>query len=189
MKKVVNKIWSAVTTIILVALILVVAAMYVPKLFGAEPMIVLSGSMEPTYHVGSLLYVEEADADEIEVGDAITFYISEDTLVTHRVVAINEDGTYTTKGDANDENDGGSVAYSDIVGKPVFNIPKLGYLADKLTSTGGKIIYGTAVAVVLILMFLGDVLFGEDKKEKEKAIEKKKEEKEADHGSEDESKN
>ncbi len=48
----------------------------------------LSGSMELTYHVGALIYVKEVDPSEIQVGDAITFLPSEDTVATHRVVEI-----------------------------------------------------------------------------------------------------
>lgn len=161
-----KKIWNFVTTIILVVMLLLIAVIFVPKFFGIEPMIVLSGSMEPTYHVGSLLYVKE-DTSDIKVGDAITFYVDEDTLVTHRVVSINEaDKTYTTQGDANQVSDANAVRWSDVLGKPVFDIPWLGYLADKLSSTSGKIIYITVIVVVTILMFMGD-LIGEHENEKE----------------------
>ena len=51
-----KKVWNFVTTAILIVLLLGIAIMYIPKIFGIQPMIVLSGSMEPTYHVGSLLY-------------------------------------------------------------------------------------------------------------------------------------
>ena len=160
-----RKVWNFVTTFILVVMIVFIGTIYLPKFIGYEPMVVLSGSMEPTYHTGSLLYVKHADQADIEVGDAITFYIDDNTLVTHRVVDIDEDNsTYSTKGDANKVADNNSVSYGDILGKPVFNIPKLGYLAQKLSGISGKIIYGTVIVVVVILMFMGDVVFS-DKKE------------------------
>ena len=76
------------------------------------PLAVLSGSMEPTYHVGSLIYVKDADPEEVQVGEPITFKISDDTMVTHRVVAIDPGGpNLQTKGDASRDNvDGGAVA-------------------------------------------------------------------------------
>ena len=167
-----KKIWNFVTTLVLVLMLLVIAVIYVPKFLGFEPMIVLSGSMEPTYHVGSLLYVKDAEEEEIEVGDAITFYIDEDTLVTHRVVSIDEEaGTYSTKGDANEVEDGNAIAFEDILGVPVFNIPKLGYLADKLSNTSGKIIYITIIVVVVILMYMADLIWPEEKKKKEEGNE------------------
>ena len=68
-----RKVFSIITSIILLILILIIGILFVPKLFGIQPMVVVSGSMEPTYKIGSLLYVKEDTAD-IEVGDAITFY-------------------------------------------------------------------------------------------------------------------
>ncbi len=159
-----KKVWNFVTTIVLVIMILIIGVIYIPKFVGYEPMVVLSGSMEPTYHTGSLLYVKEVDESDIKVGDAITFYIDDDTLVTHRVVSIDSDNsTYSTKGDANEVADNNAVSYENVLGKPIFNIPQLGYLAQKLSSLSGKIIYGTILIVVLILMFMGDLIFSEKK--------------------------
>ncbi len=81
-----KKIYKAVTTILLVALIALVAALFLPRVFGLQPLAVLSGSMEPTYHVGSLIYVQDVDPADIEVGDPMTYTIGEGTMVTHRVV-------------------------------------------------------------------------------------------------------
>lgn len=114
-----KKVWNFVTTAILIVLLLGIAIMYIPKIFGIQPMIVLSGSMEPTYHVGSLLYIKNADANEIAVGDPITFYLDDNTLVTHRVVEIDKKNqTYTTKGDANEKEDGSPVSFDKVLGKP-----------------------------------------------------------------------
>lgn len=164
-----KKVWNFITTTVLLVLILTIGVIFVPKFFGLEPMIVLSGSMEPTYHVGSLLYVKDANPDEIKEGDPITFYISDDTLVTHRVVEVDTvNKQYTTKGDANETIDGAPVFFDQVLGTPVFNIPKLGYLGDKLSSLSGKIIYITIIVVVIILMFLGDLIWPEQKEEKKK---------------------
>lgn len=164
-----KKVWNFITTTVLLVLILTIGVIFVPKFFGLEPMIVLSGSMEPTYHVGSLLYVKDANPDEIKEGDPITFYISDDTLVTHRVVEVDTvNKQYTTKGDANETIDGAPVSFDQVLGTPVFNIPKLGYLGDKLSSLSGKIIYITIIVVVIILMFLGDLIWPEQKEEKKK---------------------
>lgn len=163
-----RKVWNLVTTLILAVMILIIGVIYLPKFIGFEPMVVLSGSMEPTYHTGSLLYIKHVDQTDIEVGDVITFYIDVDTLVTHRVIDIDaENSTYSTKGDANEIADNNAVSYGDILGEPVFNIPKLGYLAQKLSGISGKIIYGTVVVVVLILMFLGDIVFSNKKEDQE----------------------
>ena len=116
-----KKAYQIFTTLLLIILIAMAAILFLPKLLGMTPLAVLSGSMEPTYHVGSLVYVKDADPAEVQVGDPITFKISDDTMVTHRVVAIDTEAqTFQTKGDANDNVDGGAVAYQNLVGKPVF---------------------------------------------------------------------
>lgn len=149
-----RKVFSIITSIILLILILIIGILFVPKIFGIQPMVVVSGSMEPTYKIGSLLYVKEDTAD-IEVGDAITFYRNGE-LVTHRVAEINKtDHTYTTKGDAVQVTDPQSVKKSDILGKPVFDIPMVGYLAGLLNSTGGKVIY--IIIIVTALMLICDI--------------------------------
>ena len=146
---------NIISSIILLILALILAVIFVPKLFGIEPMVVVSGSMEPSYMKGSLLYVKEG------VGDVITFYRNGE-LVTHRVVEINTDEkTYTTKGDANQVNDVQPVAWSDVVGVPVFDIPVLGYPASFLGTTQGKFVF-----IVLLIIFTGISVLTDKKMEK-----------------------
>lgn len=163
-----KKAYHIFTTVLLVILILAAAVLFLPKFMGMTPLAVLSGSMEPTYHVGSLIYVKDADPEEVQVGEPITFKISDDTMVTHRVVAIDQEAqTFQTKGDANDNVDGGAVAYENLVGKPVFTIPYMGYLAVYANTTTGMIITVTIILVILILTFLPDFLMkGDDEEEK-----------------------
>ena len=70
------------------------------RLVGLTPFVVLSGSMEPTYPTGALIYVKKVPAEQIQVGDPITFVMNEDLVVaTHRVVDIDgENQRFTTKG-------------------------------------------------------------------------------------------
>ena len=91
-----KKIYHILTSLILVILIALAAILFLPKLLGMTPLAVLSGSMEPTYHVGSLIYVKDADPQDVQIGDPITFKISDDTMVTHRVVAIAVSYTHLT---------------------------------------------------------------------------------------------
>lgn len=170
-----KKIYHALTTILLIVLILAVGALFLPRVLGMTPLAVLSGSMEPTYHVGSLIYVADADSAEVQVGDPITFKISDDTMVTHRVVAIDTEAqTFQTKGDANDNVDGGAVAYQNLVGKPVFTIPYMGYVAAYANTTTGMIILVTIILVILVLTFLPDLLMKADEKDKDKEEDSKK---------------
>ena len=49
------------------------------RLFGFELYTVMSGSMEPEYHVGSLIYVKAVDPATLNQGDVITFVADEET--------------------------------------------------------------------------------------------------------------
>ena len=128
----VKKVWNVVSSI-LVALVVIFAALLVgARLFGLQVFTVLSGSMEPAYHTGSLIYVKKVDPATIKEGQAITFLLAEDTVATHRVIEVvpdEEDPTvlrFRTKGDANNTDDGTDIPKEDVVGKVVLVIPKIG---------------------------------------------------------------
>ena len=75
-------------------------------LAGIRPYVVLSGSMEPVIRTGSLCFVyRRADYEDICTGDIIAFHVQGGNLVTHRVIAVTEEGL-ETKGDANELSDG-----------------------------------------------------------------------------------
>jgi signal peptidase len=73
------------------------------------PLAVTSGSMEPVLQAHSMILVKEVDADDVRVGDIITFDPpGSTTRVTHRVVARQRSGShwyFQTKGDANPARD------------------------------------------------------------------------------------
>lgn len=169
-----KKIWNTVTTI-LVAVVAILAILLVGvRLIGLDVYTVLSGSMEPTYHTGSLIYVKEVDYSKLEAGDVITFMLDEDTVATHRIVAPvpdEEDPTvirYRTKGDANDAEDGKLVHYKNVIGSPVFTIPYLGYVANFIQNPPGTYIAISMGAILLLLVFLPDLLFSNEEKEDKK---------------------
>ena len=158
-------------TSILVALSVIIAILLVGvRLVGFQVYTVLSGSMEPTYHTGSLIYVKSVDYTDVKAGDVITFMMDEDTVATHRVVQVipdEEDPTvlrYQTKGDANEAVDGGLVHYKNLIGCPVFTIPYMGYVSNYIQNPPGTYIAITAGAILLLLVFLPD-LFMEDEKD------------------------
>ena len=117
--KTVINILSKITTII----VIVYAITIVPVIFNYHPLVVLSGSMEPTYHVGSLIYYQEKE--NYELGEAITFKYNND-LVTHRIVKV-EDNNVITQGDSNSSPDLEPVSKSNIKGKVMLTIPYIGY--------------------------------------------------------------
>ena len=157
-------------TSVLVALVVIVALLLVgARLIGLQVFTVLSGSMEPTYHVGSLIYVKDVDPFELESGDVITFMLDENTVATHRIVEVvpdEEDDSvvrFRTKGDANESVDGSLVHYKNVIGSPVFTIPYLGYAVSYIQNPPGTYVAISAGAILLLLVFLPD-RFGDDKK-------------------------
>ena len=169
-----KKIWKCITSV-LVALVVIIALLLVgARLFGLQVFTVLSGSMEPVYHVGSLIYVKDVDPFELESGDVITFMLDENTVATHRIVEVvpdEEDDSvvrFRTKGDANENVDGSLVHYKNVIGSPVFTIPQLGYVASFIQNPPGMYYAIALGAVLLAMVFLPD-LFGDDKKKKKDA--------------------
>lgn len=160
MPKTIKTIWNILTTVLVAAVVLLAVLLAGVRIIGLTPFAVLSGSMEPAYHVGSLIYVQKVAPESIQPGDPITFVLNEDLLVaTHRVVEIDKVNSYFfTKGDANDNPDGAPVHFNNLIGKPVFTIPKLGYVASALSTQKGMILSGTAILVLLILVFIPDLL-------------------------------
>lgn len=166
-------IWNWITTVLVASVAILALLLVGARLVGLQVFTVLSGSMEPTYHVGSLLYVKKADAIQLEAGDVITFLLDEDTVATHRIVEVVPDETdpsvirFRTKGDANNAEDGSLVHYKNVIGTPVFCIPKLGYVANYIQNPPGTYVALSAGAILLLLVFLPDLF--SDEKEKQKA--------------------
>ena len=168
MGKAILKVWNALTTVLVVIAVLLAVLLAGPRLVGMDVFTVLSGSMEPAYHTGSLIYVKDVDPFEIEPGQVITFMLSEDTVATHRVVGIvpdeDEPGTirFRTKGDANNVEDGSLVHYKNIIGTPVFTIPQLGYLANYIQNPPGMYLAISAGAILLMMVFIPDLFIKEE---------------------------
>lgn len=173
MNRTVKRIWNTFTTII-VAVVIIMALMLVGvRLAGFQVFSVLSGSMEPEYQTGSLIYVRDVEPEAVQVGQVITFVLDENlTVATHRVIDIQtgEDGLlrFYTKGDANESADGSPVHENNLLGSPVFTIPYLGYVASYIQNPPGTYIAIAAGAVILLLVFIPD-LFSDDNGKKEKA--------------------
>ena len=181
--KAVKKIWNAVTTIFVILAVVLAVLLVGVRLVGLRTYTVLSGSMEPKYHTGSLIYVKSVDPLTLKVGDDITFMLDEDTVATHQIIEVlpdEEDSEvvrFRTQGIANEVPDGGTVHCRNVIGTPVFTIPYLGYVANYIQAPPGKYVAIAAGALLLALVFIPD-LFKDDEEKKEK---KEKEEK-ADKG-------
>jgi signal peptidase len=97
---------------------------------GVQPTVVSSGSMSPTLEVGDIAIIQKVDTATIKTGDIIQFY-KDNATILHRVVRIDTSEGKTlivTKGDANKDPDAIPVPATDVLGKSVFTIPKLGWV-------------------------------------------------------------
>ena len=168
-----KKVWNGMTTVLVLMVAILAVLLVGTRFIGLMPFTVLSGSREPVYSTGDLIYVKEVDPFELEEGTIITFMLSEDTIATHRIVEVvpdAEDDTvirFKTKGDANESEDGGLVHYKNVIGAPIFSVPKLGYVANFIQEPPGTYVAIAAGALILALVFIPD-LFGDDEDEKDK---------------------
>ncbi len=119
-----------------------------PPLYGAY--VIVSTSMEPIIHVQDAIVIKRVD--EPKIGDVCT-YLSKDPRwlgikITHRIIGIDVDENgnrvYIFKGDANNVADQMPVELSQIYGKVIMKIPKIGYIQYFLSQA-----YGWIIAIVI----------------------------------------
>ena len=159
-----KRIISIFTTSLTVTAILFAVLLVGVRLFGLSPYTVLSGSMEPNYHVGSLVYVVKVDPVDLRERDTITYVIDGGTVVTHRIQRVIYDEndpnavSFITKGDNNSVEDGTPVQSQNVLGKVVFSIPYLGYVAYFVQNPPGSYLAIGLLGVAILCAFLSDWL-------------------------------
>ena len=157
--KMAKKIWGITSTVLVTLVVLAAIFLMGSRVVGYRVFNIVSGSMEPEYSVGDLIYVKEVDPETVKPGDVITFVLNEDLVVaTHRVVRVDaEKQRFYTKGDANETEDSAPVHFNNLVGIPQFAIPGLGYVSDFIQHPPGMYITIAAVAILVILAFAPDI--------------------------------
>jgi len=142
--------------VVLAVLAVLAVAVVVPRVTGATPYTVLTGSMEPAYPPGTLVVVRPVPPEELGTGDVVTYQLEsgEAPVATHRVVAVSADLTgeisFTTQGDANDAPDPQPVRPVQVKGELWYSVPYLGHVNNLLSGSQRQ------VAVYLI----GSLLLG-----------------------------
>jgi signal peptidase I len=138
---------------VLLALVLALAAFSVlGPLVGWRVDAVVSGSMEPAIHTGSVVISRPVAAGEIATGDIIVFRALRGEAVTaHRVVAVTREPapSFVTKGDANDGPDPNPVAPGQVAGVVILELPYLFYLFALIRTPAGLAL---TVAVPLLIL-------------------------------------
>lgn len=151
LKKIIKWIVNALTAILLVILILVIYGKCVttftdnayPNYFGYTLFEVASGSMEPALYTNDVILIK-LDKENLKNNDIIAFQ-SDNTIITHRVILIDED-TITVKGDNNNTIDS-PINRSQVIGKVTKVFPKLSIWKKIITEP--KILIAIFITLVL----------------------------------------
>lgn len=124
---------------------------------------VVTGSMEPTLSVNTLVVSHKTNIEKIKVKDIVVFRsptgAGSDRIVTHRVVSVVwENGTATleTRGDANPVADSRMVRQKDLIGKVIWYSDKEGGIVSVMGFLGSKT--GFLVCIALPILFLGGLI-------------------------------
>ncbi len=145
--------------IILVNVVLIVKTYtdpdHIPSVAGYSPVICLSGSMEPVFSTGDMIFIRHVeDPAALQEGDVICYLTGEKIAVTHEIVQVTEvDGQvrYITQGRANNTADQLAVAPDQVEGVYTgVHIPRLGSVAMFMQTTTGMIVCIVCPLLVLV---------------------------------------
>lgn len=124
-----------------------------PRFFGFSSAIIISGSMEPAISVNDLVIYREKDV--YEVNDVVIFAnFGGESLTTHRIVGVAEDG-FITRGDANNTEDMYHVRDNEIYGAVWCVIPYVGIISEIMMKPVGillVVLLGFALVALPILL-------------------------------------
>lgn len=144
-----RRIFSWLLTAALVSAALLVIALVGALLAHIKPMVVYSGSMEPTFGPGDIILAKSTPAADVREGEIISFSDPSrgGETVTHRLISKQLDGSdwaMVTRGDANTGEERWRVERDGVVGREIGVIPKLGYPVAWLQSR--------QIAIILIVV-------------------------------------
>ena len=130
-----------------------------PMLTKSTPYTVLTSSMTPSYPAGTLVIVKPTDAQQIRIGDVVTYQLesNQPAVVTHRVIQIVEPTTpggtesFITKGDANSLPDAAPVKPVQVRGVVWYAVPYIGWV--------NNVVNGDARAVIVPIVAGGLFLY------------------------------
>lgn len=139
-------------------------------------LMVLSGSMKPTLKTGGIAVV--VPSKNYLPGNIISFYqdANKKNIVTHRILfkqypdGVTGKPLYLTGGDANKNVDQVKIKDDQIIGKLLFSLPYLGYLANFVKTPAGLILLIIVPATIIVYEELKRV-----KKELQEGYQKHKE--------------
>jgi signal peptidase len=135
--------------------VLAAIAYGVLMLAGYRPVVVYTGSMEPSLSVGSLAFLEKTPSSTLQKGDVITFTdpYQPGRLVTHRIAQTIErpaGRAYRTKGDANPARDPWTISLPAQAAQVAFDLPLAGYILwySKTREVRSLLVFGVALTLL-----------------------------------------
>lgn len=119
-------------------------------LLGWQPVAIISGSMAPAVPPGHVVLVEPFRGQDVGPGTVVTYRDPrQDRLVTHRISAVQADGTITTRGDSSAVDDPVPLTADRIVGVGRLVVPAVGLPALWAHDSRVDLLAGVAVLTVL----------------------------------------
>lgn len=151
----------------LVVVALLAVAYVLPSLLGYERYVITGGSMSGTYDKGSVVFEKAVPADDLAVGDVITYLppaaSGVSTLVTHRIIRIGQDENgqqvLHTQGDANADPDPWRFTL-DSATQPVVThaVPYVGHALMALADRDTRMLLIGLPAALIALLSLGQLI-------------------------------
>lgn len=155
-KNIINKISGIFLNIliIIVTLLIIIGIYYLVQIkilnnsyaniFGFTFFEVATGSMADTIQIGDAVIIKITN--DVKENDIIV-YKEENNFITHRLIEKDEDGKLVTKGDANNSEDK-PIESSQVLGKVIYIIPKLGTLRKAILSPQVLILITTLIILL-----------------------------------------
>ena len=166
-------IYIVIIPIILYDLLLIIQSVInpdiTPNIFGVKTFNIVSGSMEPEIEIDDIIVVKDVPKEEINKNDIITFKIDGE-VITHRIIEVEKNEgkyIYTTKGDSNEVTDIEKIEYSQIEGKYIGKISKIGKVLNFFKN---KVVFTIIVAILIISFVFEKKKMKKKIKRKEKRI-------------------
>ncbi len=108
-------------------------------------------SMEPLYHTGDLVVI--AQASSYHVGEIVAYHgdLDGNLVVLHRIVGGNAISGFLIKGDNNHSIDPTHPKASQVIGRAILHIPKVGKL---ITSPEIRALLALVIIVVLVSLLV-----------------------------------
>ncbi|MCI2047594.1 MAG: signal peptidase I [Faecalibacterium sp.] len=164
MRRTLHKIWNGIVWCLIVVMLVFAALLLVPRAVGMRLYAVRTGSMEPAIPTGSLVVLKPTGGTALAVGDVITFRKADGSVVTHRIVSIDEAGNIATQGDANNTPDLTTTMANAVIGKVAFHVPAVGAVCEWVETKTGILTITAILILLLLAVFLPEVFAADDQR-------------------------